>query len=235
MDRKKLLIADGDADFRLILERALSPYYQVFGCRTGQEALALLQKAKPQILVLEPLLPGIDGISLLKAAAKEGICPVTLMIGGFFSEYMQLSAGELGVGYLMLKTCEITHIVDRVRDLDSMHSIPQPGPEEEVSRRLLAMGFRAKRRGFPHLVKGIVMMLEQGELPLTKVVYPAIAKERGCRWKAVEKAARGAIEDAWDRRVPELWQECFRVELPECPKTGDFIRGMAQFFRASKE
>lgn len=57
LDALKLLIADDNEDFRQALADALQGAYYVRTCRTGREALTLLHSYRPDVLVLNLLLP----------------------------------------------------------------------------------------------------------------------------------------------------------------------------------
>ena len=98
MDRQKLLIADGTEDFRLALSEILQETYHVCSCQNGKEALALLRSFQPDVLVLDLMIPGLDGISLLQAASSEGICPMVLATTRVSNSYVLDSAYRLGVG-----------------------------------------------------------------------------------------------------------------------------------------
>ena len=65
MDKLKVMIADGETELLEDLGNALAGLYHVRIAREGHEALTLLRSFAPDILVLDMLLPGLDGISLL--------------------------------------------------------------------------------------------------------------------------------------------------------------------------
>ncbi len=66
---RKLLIADCSEDYRTALANALTDHYHVLCCRTGTEALDILRRENPDILVLDLMLPELDGLTLLERAA----------------------------------------------------------------------------------------------------------------------------------------------------------------------
>lgn len=78
MDAMKLLIADGNEEFRRALAAELQGAYHVRCCGDGKEALSLLRSFVPDVLVLDLMLPELDGISLLQSAASAGLCPMVL-------------------------------------------------------------------------------------------------------------------------------------------------------------
>ena len=62
MEMQKVLIADGSEEFRQALADALRGIYHIRTSREGNEALALVMDYEPDILVLDLMLPGLDGL-----------------------------------------------------------------------------------------------------------------------------------------------------------------------------
>lgn len=69
MRKLKLLIADAGEEFRLALEERLHNTYTICGSGEGNEAMALLRSFRPDVMILDLMLPGLDGITLLQRAA----------------------------------------------------------------------------------------------------------------------------------------------------------------------
>jgi two-component system, OmpR family, response regulator len=63
----KILIVDDDPDMRLAIASVLkSRSYQIIEARDGQEALLMLEKEKPDLMLLDLLMPGMDGFAVVK-------------------------------------------------------------------------------------------------------------------------------------------------------------------------
>lgn len=113
--RTTVLIADNSEEFCSGLSAALtaSEDFQVLGTAAdGEQALRLIAERKPEILVLDLMLPKRDGISMLKAIAAMEQKPITLATSGFVTDYVASTAANLGVRYLMLKPCDTTALVE---------------------------------------------------------------------------------------------------------------------------
>jgi DNA-binding NtrC family response regulator len=67
MDRKTILIVDDDAGIRKMLSHALSGTYSVNEAAQGREALDVIGRLRPDLLLLDLAMPIMDGMSLLKA------------------------------------------------------------------------------------------------------------------------------------------------------------------------
>lgn len=179
MDARKLLIADGNEEFRRALAAELQGAYHVRCCDDGKEALSLLRSFAPDVLVLDLMLPGLDGISLLQSAAASGLCPMVLVTSRFYNDYVLTALGELSVGYMMRKPCDIPATAARIGDLSRQIRTPlvtPPDPQTQVTNLLLSLSVPSKLRGYAYLREAIPMMLKDPDQPITKVLYPAVAR-----------------------------------------------------------
>lgn len=213
MDTLKLLIADGNEEFRLALTDALQGAYHVRSCTDGKEALSLLHSYSPDVFVLDLMLPELDGISLLQTAAMSGICPMVLATSRFINDYVLEATTKLGVGYLMRRPCDIRATVARIADLSEKLQPPlmtQPDPRTYVSNLLLSLGIPTKRDGYRYLREAIPLMAKNPMQSITKELYPAVAVLCRCEGGNVERSIRSAITAAWEHRDDRIWQLYFR-------------------------
>ena len=212
MAQRTLLIADKSEEFRYALAAVLREEFQIRHCGTGPEALEALRSFRPDVLVLELTLPGLDGISLLHAAAEEGLCPAVLATVPFSSPYISEAAELLGISYLMTKPCHILATAQRIRELQlPIHSPNSTAadPRKAVSQMLLSLGFSTKLRGYTYARESILLLWKNPDQSMTKELYPAIAHLCGTNSKQVEHCIRTAIEKAWLRRDNRIWQHYF--------------------------
>ena len=69
---ERILVADDEADIREILKIILDKEgYGVILAKDGQEALDLIKADKPDLIILDYLMPVLDGISVCKALKKD--------------------------------------------------------------------------------------------------------------------------------------------------------------------
>lgn len=229
----KLLISDASEEFRLALADQLQGSYVIRMCQEGQETMEQLRTFRPDALILDLTLPGMDGISLLYRAAAEGIRPVILATTRFLNEYVQRSAELLEVGYLMVKPCDIHATVARLADLVGTMEEPlftRPDIRTVVTNLLLSLGIPTKLRGYSCLVEAIVEKIRDPQQQITKEIYPAVAAACGGNPKQVERAIRSAIRPAWENRDEDLWRLYFQPDAAgnlRRPSNGAFISGVA--------
>ena len=233
MDALKLLIADDNEDFRQALADALQGAYYVRTCRTGREALTLLHSYRPDVLVLNLLLPEMDGISLLENAVRNGIRPMVLATTRLDTDYILESVSRLGVEYLMRRPCDIPSTVARIRDLSrrlNPSPVTAPDPMSQVSNLLLSLSIPPRLSGYAQVREAILIKARHPKYAITKEPYPAVANACGCDADSVERCIRTAIHAAWKHRDDRVWQLYFRPgpdgTIPR-PTNGTFISRLA--------
>lgn len=234
MERPKLLIAEGTEDFRLALADLLRGAYTLRECDNGVTALELMRSFRPDVVILDLMLPGLDGITLLQRAVAEQLQPVVLATTRFHNEYVVEAAQEVGVAYIMVKPCDVRAVAARLADLRRRTHPPVVSrfePRDYVSDMLLALGIPTKLKGYGYLREAIVLMAQDPTQSITKVLYPAVAaiyKKENMRIDArhVERSIRSAIESAWEKRDDGVWRLYFGVKGGENirrPSNGAFI------------
>lgn len=236
---RKLLIADESETLTAALTDAFRGSCQVRVCTDGDSAKKLLSRFRPDVLVLDLMLPGYDGLSLLQWAADQGIFPLVLATSRFCSDYVVERAQVLGVRYLMRKPCGINGLIRQVTELLRYEpSADTPCRERNGDTRtvLLALRIPGKRRGFTYLCHAVPLFARDPLQSVTKVLYPEVAKRCGSEPSHVERSIRSAIEAGWKHRDGDIWKLYFpESEIPGSrrPSNGEFIARLAQVLEQS--
>lgn len=234
MEVRKLLIAEGTEEFRRALVEVLTGVYHIKTCANGLEAMELLRSFAPDIVVLDLMLPGLDGISILQRAAEEGLNPRILATTRFLNDYVTEKMNDLNVGYLMMKPCDVGATVERIADLSRRIRQPVPAPADprsHVSNILISLGVPTKLRGYGYLREAVLLMAQKPGQSITKELYPEVAVRCGCESSHVERCSRNAIEAAWRKRNEEVWSVYFRPEADGTysrPTNAEFMTGIAE-------
>ncbi len=237
MDKLKLLIAEGAEDFRIALANMLRGAYQVRCCSDGVRARELMREFSPDVMILDLMLPGFDGISLLQWAAEWNIRPMVLATSRFVNDYVATEMSRMGVGYLMLKPCDLSATVARVSDLGQRIRpavVTAPDPASQVSNLLLALGVPTKLRGYAYLREAVILIAENPSQSITKVLYPEVARRCGCAAMHVERGIRSAISTAWSTRDESIWRLYFQPDASgtiQRPTNAAFISRLADSIR----
>ena len=243
----KVVIADDNREFCEILKEYLESQddFELVGmANNGNEALEIIREKQPDIVVLDIIMPHLDGIGVLErlATGNYGNRPRIVMLTAFGQENMTQRAVELGADYYILKPFDIEVMGNRLRQLaDGQSSVP-PTPvktrnlDVEVTNIIHQMGVPAHIKGYQYLRDAIILVI--GEINLlgavTKELYPMIAQKYGTTPNRVERAIRHAIELAWDRGNIDMMNKFFgytiNVERGK-PTNSEFIAMIADKLR----
>ena len=234
MSKHKLLIVDNCEDFPLALSELLQSSYQIHYCLDGKEALSLLRSFQPDIMLTELMIPNMDGISLLEAAAAEGLHPQVLTFTRVYNEYTMASLTRLKVNYFLMKPCDLHATAERIQDLTRLtqeQCLLSDDPQARATELLLSLGFVTKHLGFTYIRDALIMEALLPGQSVTKEIYPAIAEKYNCSQANVEHAIRTAIAYAWSRRNDAAWMPYFLPDsdgiIPR-PTNATFITRLAQ-------
>lgn len=115
MEEKKILIIDDDKDLCRLLRRQLSQEkYEVTVCHDGKDGLSVFTQEKFQLVVLDVMLPGMNGFDILLEIRKTSNIPV-LMLTAKDSEIDKVSGLRLGADDYLTKPFLINEFIARVQ------------------------------------------------------------------------------------------------------------------------
>ncbi|WP_284140349.1 MULTISPECIES: sporulation transcription factor Spo0A [unclassified Virgibacillus] len=184
----------------------------------GKECLELLDEIEPDVLILDIIMPHIDGLAVLNTIKQNESTssPNVIMLTAFGQEEVMKKAVDLGAAYFVLKPFDLDNLADQIRQVQgnsaafsNKQSISKGNRKERKKKDLEAsitniiheIGVPAHIKGYMYLREAITMVYNDVELlgSITKVLYPDIAKKFNTTASRVERAIRHAIEVAWNR------------------------------------
>ena len=237
-EQKRVLIADGSEEFRRMFadmvdgEEDLALAGQT---GDGEELLRLVRSERPDVLVMDLLLTGMDGLEVLEQLGD--IRPRVLVLSAFASPSLAERVANAGADYCMLKPCRLSAVIERARLLTcGQEEEEQADDVRDLERRVTAIihdiGVPAHIKGYQYLREAIGLAVEDMDIinAVTKVLYPAVAKKFGTTASRVERAIRHAIEVAWDRGDLETLQKYFGYTVSNAkgkPTNSEFIAMIA--------
>ncbi len=225
-----LLIADSNDAFRQQLAEAFQPYFRTLTCSDGQQALDILCQEHCDCLVLDLMLPELDGISMLEIAIAKDIRPIVIAVSPLFTQYTFDVAESLGIGYMIRRPCPVQSVVTRMLDLKQRVNLVWAS-REQIHRFLYWLGVPSGYNGYLPLVESLAILAEDPSQSITKVLYPEVAKRIGSGPKAVERNIRSALEQAWKIRNAERWQQLF-PDLNDRPSNSLFFSRVLETLRS---
>lgn len=217
----KILIADDNKQFCENLKQFLESKENmiVVGIAdNGVDALKMVEDEEPDILILDLILPRLDGLGVLNQLNGMNHRPKVIISTAMGQENMTQEAVRLGIDYFLLKPYEFQSISMRIHQLAGigLTVAPQIAPsvggfDVEVTAVLHQMGVPAHIKGYQYLRDAIIFVIEDINLlgAVTKELYPMIAEKYNTTASRVERAIRHAIELAWDRGNIDLMNKYF--------------------------
>ncbi|MEY8387060.1 sporulation transcription factor Spo0A [Oscillospiraceae bacterium 38-13] len=237
--KRTVLLADASEEFRAMLQEAIEKageFTVAASTGDGQEALRLVGDRKPDLLLMDVALPGLDGLGLLKALREQGgVPPRTIIVSAFCGSQTLSDAEKLGVSYYIPKPCEPNSLLEQMRGVfEGSPSLEMPlnTLKNTVTSVIHEIGVPAHIKGYQYLREAIIIAVNDIEVinAVTKVLYPAVAKRFNTTPSRVERAIRHAIEVAWDRGDLETLQKYFGYTVSNTkgkPTNSEFIAMIA--------
>lgn len=153
-----IIIADSSQELRQELQAQFRPPCCVVGCGDGMELLELLGSRRPDVLVLDLMLPRLDGLSLLHCLAASGQDPGILVTTSYVSPFILQKAEKLGVSCILERPYSMEKAADRIRQLLRQRCAGDRRDRYgRISGILLELGFSAKLRGYVYLREAVLV------------------------------------------------------------------------------
>lgn len=225
MELQKLVIVDPSEEFFRALSGELDKEFQISFCLRGDRALDVIRQEKPDVLVTELCLEGLDGISLLREVSRLPEKPQILVASHMLSDYVLAMLEELEIQYVVRKPCDLRALVERIRELADMarfRPVLKIACRRDTTQMLMELGMPNDRVGFQHLLIGLPLLVSQRDQRMGKELYDSIARYNGGNFRSVEKAIRDAIHEAWDSGDRTAWRSYF-PNFDRCPHNKEFI------------
>jgi len=161
----RILIADDDAN----VHQSLNAYfkregYQIISAYDGEEALGYIRKYRPDMVLLDIMMPRMDGLNVCREVRKDSNVPI-IMLTAKADEFDKLLGLELGADDYITKPFSPREVVARIK---------------AVLRRMHEMAESTKG---PHLVSGnLDIDMSAYIVKLDGVVVPCTPKEIEILW-----------------------------------------------------
>ena len=237
-----VLIADDNQEFSMTLATYLKnqdDMVVVGRAKDGNEALDMIPNLMPDIVLLDVIMPHLDGIGVLEKInmIKMSKKPICIMLSAVGQDKITRKAIELGAEYYVVKPFEIDLLITRIRELKNYkptqvnnfisreNSIQKQqyieistdkGNEEDnlealVTNVIHEVGVPAHIKGYQYLREAIMMVVKDIDVinQITKSLYPKIADKFLTTPSRVERAIRHAIEVAWGRGQQDVVENIF--------------------------
>lgn len=174
----------------------------------GDKALEYYKNKEPDVLVLDVILPGIDGLAFMEEIAEYRKNCKIILLSSSKADALIEKAFNLGADYVMVKPYDINSLKRRIFDMQSPgeltnKAVENPVDENYIEKQITAIlngsGIFPNLKGYRYLKCALLYGFKDEEMleGVTKVLYPKIAKDNNTTSDRVERAIRHAIESAW--------------------------------------
>ncbi len=264
MEESKInvVIADDNKEFCNILNDYLLNQRDMIVtgvAKDGVEALKLIQEKKPDLVVLDIIMPHLDGLGVLEKLNTMNIDPMPriIVLSAVGQDKITQRAITLGADYYVVKPFDMDVFTKRIRqmfnntiysddtrktlsNIDNVDSrMPKSEPadlQSEITSIIHEIGVPAHIKGYMYLREAITMVVNDIELlsAVTKELYPSIAKKYNTTASRVERAIRHAIEVAWSRGQVDTINKLFGYTIHNDkgkPTNSEFIAMVADKLR----
>lgn len=244
-NRTTLLIADDNPTARraLINQFDSEPGFAVLGeAKHGVETLELVQALRPDLLILDDVLPHLDGLGVL-TQLDPIYRPKVLLLLSCASDNLIPLYHQYGANYCLLRPVTPKIVAERAAlimgrraslfEVLSARSAPSP---RTVTDLLRLTGVPAHLQGYRYLRDAVQYVLDSGGIlcGMTKELYPAIARKHSTEPARVERSIRHAIEVAWNRADLTELHRLFGATINHSrgkPTNSEFVAMLADHLR----
>ena len=232
--KQKVLIGDDSVDFGITTASALRGYglYAFTRRKDGNTILNAIREEKPDVAVIDCVMPHMDAIELIKRTKAEGLqFPAFIVTSTYDNPFVERQIMELGARYFMLKPFDNSMLAERILSMTSQSAMAEKRAQDleiTVTEVIHQLGVPAHVKGYHYLRCAILASIENPELldSVTKLLYPTVAQKFGTTSSRVERAIRHAIEIAWDRGDLDVLNAFFGYTVNTCkgkPTNSEFI------------
>ena len=199
----------------------------------GLDGIAKIESLKPDYILLDIVMPELDGFGVLNEIkykidkSKTKIIMISQLVSdGFINKAM-----KNGADYFLAKPFTLNSLKNRLIEFESgveEVKVKRSPLDEKIANIFISVGIPAHIKGYQFLREAIKMAVDNPEIinSITKKLYPSIAEKFDTTPSKVERAIRHAIEVAWNRGKIENINQIFGIKVyssNEKPTNGEFI------------
>lgn len=256
-----VVIADDNKEFRLILKDFLiskNCFDVVDMADDGLKTVESVEKYEPDILILDIIMPHLDGLGVLEKLHKKELkkFPKVIILSAVGHDKVTQRAINMGVDYYIVKPFNFESFSERLIQISEFETSRVQNKNKEmvynekvnselslevkITEMLHEIGVPAHIKGYQYLRTSIIEVVNNIELlgAITKELYPSIASTYSTTPSRVERAIRHAIEVAWTRGKIETINNIFGYTIHNNkgkPTNSEFIAMISDKLRLEQK
>lgn len=245
-----VLLAEDNLDMCDVLKNYFQLTNDIAVCgitHDGEDALLQIRQCLPDVVLLDLVMPKMDGISVLEELQANPLKkqPLLLVASAIGQEKITAKALELGASYYMIKPYVLEDLHRRILLLAEDLKPESPGrrrlSEHDdtplISKEVMSLGVPTNLLGYQYMVSALRIIMGQNRpCPIAKQVYATIADENNTTLECVESAIRKTIN-----RIYQVHNDnfCSVMQLDvtgqnKKPSNGRFLTLLAEKIKLQK-
>lgn len=210
--------------------------------KNGSVLLEAIRRERPQLVLMEAFMPGLDALSIKQRCDGEGLGDIVFFVtGSFADDRLESEMAKRGIAFYFLKPFDPEILAARAASVLQRTKTRGPVPDDEctVSEILREVGVPAHLKGYRFARQAILLIAEDESYlnGVTKRLYPDVARSNDTTASRVERAIRHAITVAWERGGSEALHDYFGYTAYSQngkPTNSEFVAAIADKIRLDK-
>ncbi|WP_033541770.1 sporulation transcription factor Spo0A [Planococcus sp. CAU13] len=233
MEKIQIAIADDNRQLAEMIQTYLNarPNMDVVAvAHNGRECIEMLKKQQVDILILDNIMPFLDGIGVLDAIKGEKDLEQVrvIMLSAFGQEDLMSQAAKNGASYFIMKPFELERLALQIEHIMEQQPPVQEVKDDPITAVIKEVGIPAHINGYIYMKEAVSLVLEDPNIiyKVTKSLYPGIAAKFDTASTRVERSIRHAIELVWNRGDVKKIAQTFgysEEHLKNRPSNSEFI------------
>lgn len=229
---QRILIADASPSFADCISKQLEKDFSVQCCNDGRRVLEYINELDPEILLLDMMLPGMDGFSIIDSLLTAGKMTKIIPVLPIHDEMVAAMLAAYDIGFVFTKPCSPDFVASFLHQYAGKELFGDWSVDDYLDNILMRMGFSVWHTRYACLSNAILLRYRGEDSGVTKGVYPIVADICGGNDKSVEKSIRDMIRHAWLNGDRAIWSVYFPGgSMDKCPTNDMFIGRMALALR----
>jgi DNA-binding response OmpR family regulator len=219
--RRILVVDDEPAVTDLLAYNLRKAHYEVLVAADGRAALRLAQESKPHLILLDLMIPEVDGLDVCRELRKTSQVPI-IMITARGEEVDRVVGLELGADDYVTKPFSVRELMARVKAV--LRRAENKGPETEPSRILRGPG------NLQMDIEGRVVTVGDSHIELTRLEFDLLQRLLSNPGRVLTRER--LLEQAWgydyvgDTRAVDSAVKRLRAKLREASPDADSIESV---------
>lgn len=208
MAKVRVAIADDNED---IVENMLAyfhshPYIEIVATAfNGHACIKMIDEHKPDIVLLDNVMPHLDGLAVLELVSKyereQSTNVKIIMCTAFAREDIMQQAAQHGAAYFISKPFALEQVERKILACAAEDSHVRPTLDQQITAVLIRLGTPYHLKGYTYLNEAIQLVYQDRHAlnAMMGEVYAPIAEQYNASPQSVERAIRSVIQKIWEQ------------------------------------